>query len=289
MKRITKTDSSKKDKVSSGKKSAVETKAGKEPDSEFKANFRAVIDNAGIGIAVVSPKGKILIVNSALSKILGYSKKEFLELTLTQITHPHDLESVRKLFRDVVGGKRNRYQTEKRYITKDGSVKFAKLTISIIDDKKIDSKNIIVLVEDITDQKQVLDTLQKEQNLFTKLLELMPDYIYFKDLNSRFLKVNRACALKHGFASPELMIGKTDKDSFGLEHSSETYLDEQQIIQTGIPLIGKEEKEDWPDGKTTWALTTKMPLYDNKKNIIGTFGITRDITQNKLIQQSLKE
>lgn len=256
-------------------------------DSE--ANFKAVFENAGIGITILTPDGIFLLVNSTLSKFLGYSKKEFLNLSIKQITHPHDFETTQKLFQEVVKGKRKRYQIEKRYITKDGSIKYGKLTVSLIADKKFKSKNIIALVEDITEQLQIAETLASEQNLFITLLEHIPDSIYFKDLNSRFIKANKACALKHGFAKPELLIGKSDADSFGTEHAVKAYMDEQKIIQTGIPIIAKEEREDWPDGRTTWASTSKMPLYDSKGNIIGTFGITRDITENKLHQEEIKE
>ncbi len=258
-------------------------------ESAFEANFKAVFENAGIGITILTPDGIFLLVNSTLSKFLGYSKKEFLNLSIKQITHPHDFETTQKLFQEVVKGKRKRYQIEKRYITKDGSIKYGKLTVSLIADKKVKSKNIIALVEDITEQLQIAETLASEQNLFITLLEHVPDSIYFKDLNSRFIKANKACALKHGFAKPELLIGKSDADSFGTEHAAHAYMDEQKIIQTGIPIIGKEEREDWTDGRTTWASTSKMPLYDSKGNIIGTFGITRDITENKLHQEEIKE
>ena len=75
----------------------------------------------------------------------------------------------------------------------------------------------------------------------------------------------------------------------GSEHAAQAYMDEQNIIKTGMPIIGQEEREDWPDGRTTWGSTSKMPLYDNKGNIIGTFGITRDITEKKLVQERIQE
>ncbi len=284
------------------KKSGMESKRKKAPvksarkeilppkeNPNFEANFKAVIENAGIGIAVISKDGKISIANSALSKMLGYSPKESLRLSLRKLSHPGDFAAVVQIFRDVMRGKKSKFQTEERFLTKSGEVRNAKLTVSAVDDKKTKSKNIIVIVEDITDQKKISETFEKEQNLFTKLLELLPESIYFKDLESRFIKTNNALALKHGFRSPDLIIGKSDKDTFGTEHASETKIDEQNIIRTGEPIIGKEEKEDWPDGRTTWGLTTKLPLYDKNNKIIGTFGITRDITHTKQMQESLHE
>ncbi len=83
--------------------------------------------------------------------------------------------------------------------------------------------------------------------LFKALMDNIPDAIYLKDLKSRFLIVNKSCAEKHGFNSPEEAIGKTDFDSFSEEHARQAFEDEQNIIKTGKPIINLEEKEtlDW--------------------------------------------
>src|SRR5208283_4088490 len=76
-------------------------------------------------------------------------------------------------------------------------------------------------------------------------------------------------------------VGKTDFDFFTPEHAQEAYDDEQAIMGTADPVVGKEEKETWPGGRETWASTTKMPLRDPNGNIVGTFGASRDITEIK--------
>lgn len=253
------------------------------------AYFKTIFENAGIGIAFVDSSRKLLKVNSTFQKLLGYTEKELLKLTGQQFIHPHDYKVDAKLFKEVVSGKRNSYQIEKRYITKDGSIKHCKLTISRVRGSRGKNQHFISLVEDLSEQKLIIGKLASEQNLFITLLENIPDNIYFKDLSSRFIKANKATATKLGFPNPELLIGKSDFDIFGPEHSSKALTDEQQIITTGIPIIAKEEREDWRDGRTTWASTTKMPLYDSDGKIIGTFGITRDITENKKHQETISE
>ncbi len=121
---------------------------------------------------------------------------------------------------------------------------------------------------------------QTDQNFLLALLELSSDQIYFKDLQSRFIKVSKAVAIKHGLSEYDL-IGKTDFDLFGPIHAQQAFDDEQNIINTRKPIIGKEELEDSPNGKVSWVSTTKMPLLDPNGNIIGTFGISRDITRRK--------
>lgn len=122
--------------------------------------------------------------------------------------------------------------------------------------------------------------LQDTGFLLKNLMEHMTDNIYFKDRESRFLMVNKAFCEWTGF-SAEAVIGKTDFDLFASAHAQQAYDDEQRIIATGIPLIGIEEKETWADGHITWVSTTKMPLKNADGEMIGTFGVSRDITEHK--------
>jgi PAS domain S-box-containing protein len=149
------------------------------------------------------------------------------------------------------------------------------------------SRMICVFFEDITERKQMEEKLAWEQYLIHTLLDNIPDYIYFKDLESRFIRINKALANVFGIEDPIMALGKSDFDFFKTEHSQEAFNDEQKIIQTGVPIIGKEEMEVWFDRPSTWVSTTKMPLRNTKGETIGTFGISRDITEMKKIRDDL--
>src|SRR5262249_55570760 len=82
---------------------------------------------------------------------------------------------------------------------------------------------------------------------------------------------------------------KSDFDFFNPEHARDAFDDEQAVIQTGRPVVAREEKEVWPDGRTAWASTTKMPFPDRDGTIIGTFGISRDITHRKRAEEELRQ
>jgi two-component system, sensor histidine kinase and response regulator len=134
--------------------------------------------------------------------------------------------------------------------------------------------------------QQAEQELAEERHLFRTLMENIPDKIYFKDLQSRFIRINAAQHFHLG--DPALAIGKSDFDFFTEEHAREAFADEQEVIRTGLPLIGKEEKETWPDGHETWVSTTKMPLRDAAGRIVGTFGISRDITERKRAEDQVR-
>lgn len=125
-------------------------------------------------------------------------------------------------------------------------------------------------------------------DLVRAFLEHIPASVYFKDRESRFVRVSRCQADKFGLTDPDLAIGKTDFDIFSEEHAQQAFEDEQEIIRTGIPILNKEEKETWQDGSETWVLTTKLPWTDASGRILGTMGISQDITQRKRAEQELQ-
>lgn len=119
------------------------------------------------------------------------------------------------------------------------------------------------------------------------LMDTIPDRIYFKDLQSRFVRNNTAQARNLGTASPAECVGRTDFDFFTREHAERAYADEQEIIRTGQPIINKTERTTLHDGTVCWVSTTKLPWRDAEGRIIGTFGLTRDITAAKLAGEKL--
>src|ERR1022692_1381548 len=140
---------------------------------------------------------------------------------------------------------------------------------------------------DITSQMKTEAALHEEKHLFDLLMECLPEHIYFKDRECRFTRVNQSMARLFGLSAPDELIGKSDFDFFTPEHTQPAYEDEQLLMEERVPLLSKEEKETWPDGRETWVLTTKFPLRDQSGRIAGTHGISRDITDRKRAEQEL--
>jgi PAS domain S-box-containing protein len=119
--------------------------------------------------------------------------------------------------------------------------------------------------------------LQDDIFLLKMVMDDFPETIYFKDRQSRFTRINQYAAAHYGIVNPRLAVGRTDFDFFTDEHACQALREEQEIIRTGRPLVSVEERETLPDGKLRWVSTTKLPLHDRAGDIVGTFGLSRDI------------
>ena len=127
-----------------------------------------------------------------------------------------------------------------------------------------------------------------DQALAVAFLEYVPDNIYFKDRESRFIACSRSQLRVFNLSRMEDIIGKTDFDFFDEAHARPALEDEQKVIRTGEPMLGKLEKETWPDGRVTWVITDKLPLRNAQGEIVGTFGISRDVTEARRTEEALE-
>jgi PAS domain S-box-containing protein len=127
-----------------------------------------------------------------------------------------------------------------------------------------------------------------DRTLVTAFLDNVPDLVYFKDRESRFIAVSRSKATRHQL-TPAEMIGRSDADFFGAGHAEWARVDEENIMNTGTPVIGKLERLTWPDGRENWAVTSKMPLRDEQGEVIGTFGLSKDVTASKQMEADLEK
>jgi PAS domain S-box-containing protein len=134
---------------------------------------------------------------------------------------------------------------------------------------------------------RMFDELRREKALLSILMDTVPDHIYFKDAASRFLLINRSLAAALGLESPHDAAGRTDFDYFAEEHARAAREAEERIMTSGAPLLDEEEKETWADGRVTWVETTKMPLRDSAGAIVGTFGLSKDITERRRSEEKI--
>ena len=178
-------------------------------------------------------------------------------------------------------------ETTEKHQTPDGSTLFVEVRKSPVWNAQGEPIGLQIMFWDATDRQLAEAQLEHERNLLHSLLEHNPDCIYFKDTESRFIRASRGMAEKFRLESTSELIGKSDADFFSEEHAQTARDDELEIMRGGKPILGKEERETWREGMDTWCSTTKMALRDPDGNVIGTVGISRDITEKKHAQAAL--
>lgn len=261
-------------------------KAAQEALVKERALLRTLIDNLPDLIYIKDTHGRYLLDNLAHQRFLGASSGEevagktvldFLPPNIAPKHHEDDLLVMRS--------GRETINDEEEILDRLGRLQWLSTTRVPLRDAQGRVTSMVCLSRDLTPHKLAEVELQKERNLLHALLDNSPDHIYFKDLQSRFIRINQRMARHFGLASPEEAEGRTDRDFFSAEHANEALRDEQEVIRTGQPIIGKEERETWPDGRESWVSTTKLPMREpsprGEGRIVGTIGISRDITRRK--------
>ena len=200
--------------------------------------------------------------------------------------HAEDRQQVAREFAQALE-RRAEYDGEFRVVwPPDGSVHTLRARSKVVCDNQGKPVRVAGVSWDVSERSKMENALARERFLLKTLMDNLPDHIYFKDRESRFIAVNRAMAAWFGLEDPADVLGKTDADLFAPEHAQAALRDEQEILRTGQPLVNMEEKETWPDGHETWVSTSKLPLRDPNGHVIGTFGLSRDITEKKRAEET---
>jgi len=145
------------------------------------------------------------------------------------------------------------------------------------------------LAAEIAERERREEELGVERRLLRTVIDNVPDYIYVKDRQSRFIVNNLAVAQNLGF-QPEQVIGRTDFDFFPKDLAQQFFEDEQRVMDTGQSLISREEPNYYPlTDSWGWHLTTTVPLRDLQGEVIGIVGVSRDITSHKKMEEAMRE
>ncbi|MEJ5309522.1 MAG: PAS domain S-box protein [Anaerolineae bacterium] len=247
--------------------------------------FRQVIASSGQGITIATLDGTLTYANPAFCALVGVSDPQALVGQSSFSYYPKALHNrLRKEIMPILM-ERGHWQGELAVLSRTGVETPTLENLAVVADEQGQPRYLTRQVSDITARKEMEEALAMERHLLHALLDNVPDHVYFKDRESRFLRISTANARWLNVADPSMVLGKTDFDYFAPEHANKALADEKRILETGEPLLNVEEKEVWPDGRVTWVSTSKMPLRDTAGNIIGTFGVSTDITARKLAEE----
>ncbi|MES2982571.1 MAG: SpoIIE family protein phosphatase [Verrucomicrobiota bacterium] len=160
---------------------------------------------------------------------------------------------------------------------------------TVVRNRKGEAQRIAGSMIDISLRKNAEAQIEEERHLLRTLIDHVPLQIYFKDLESKFVMVNRGMIEYHGFDTSVSLLGKHDRDLFSNTHWEKAEADEQRIIKTGIPMTGQLECETWQEGTETFVVTSKFPWRDKSGTIKGTFGVSSDVTSLVMAQRQATE
>ena len=235
-------------------------------------------------LCIANFDGYFVDLNPAWERTLGFTIEELKAKPFIDFVHPDDQESTIAEAEKIMTTGQDVVSFENRYMCKNGEYRWILWSSSLSLEKRL----YYAVGRDITRRKQAEDALEQEQSLLKAFMDNTTDHIYFKDKESRFIRINKAQTNLFRLSDAREAIGRTDAEFFTKEHAQQAYADEQEVIRSGIPMAAKEEKETWPSGEETWVSTTRAPLFDRSGQIIGTFGISRDITERVRAQEELQ-
>jgi len=242
----------------------------------------SALEAAANGIVITRRTGKIVWVNQAFTRLTGYEASEVIDRTPSLLNSGHQSpEFYTGMWDSILAGEV--WQGELINRRKDGSHFHEEMTITPVRDAAGDIQNFIAIKQDISDRKRFEYALTAERDLLQSLMDNLPDFIYFKDAESRFTRINHAHARHLGLSGPDEALGKSDADFYTLREARQKLVDEQRLLTTGEPVLGLIEELDRA-GKKMWVQSTKVPLRDASGKITGLVGISRDVTAHKLAE-----
>jgi PAS domain S-box-containing protein len=240
--------------------------------------------------------GKYIIANDSFAHLLKLSNaSKLIGKSDSDIYPPEIAQKYNDEDKLVLGGELPVFTREQKS-DKNGTTKFTITTKVPLKNKSGKIIGLVGICTDNTEQKSATvellrqnSVLEQERKLLRALMDNMPETIYIKDRNGCFLDVNPEQVAVTKGASREEMIGKSDYDYYPKDIADIFFKDDKHIIETGAPVINKEEIGFDPEGNIRVKLTTKVPFFDENGNVAGLVGIGHDITKLKETEEKLIE
>jgi two-component system cell cycle sensor histidine kinase/response regulator CckA len=246
---------------------------------------RSLVNNLPIAVYrnTPGPKGKFLMANPSFLKMFGLKSEG--ELKGIAVADTYMKAEERKVFSNDLLAKGSVDGVELQLRKKDGTSFWASITARVVNDENGNKAYFDCSIVDITERKRAQEALEEERNLLRTILDNVPDYIYVKDMESRYVVSNSAHVRFLKKTRPEEVVGKTVFELFPEQLAAEYYEDDQEVIRSGEPILNKEEPTLDLKDEMAWNQTTKVPLRDSSGKVIGLVGIARDITERKQAEE----
>jgi len=252
--------------------------------AESERKYRTLVEAAPDVIYSISSDGRIVSLNPAFEKITGWKREDWIEKPFTGLIHPEDVEKALDSFRKTLAGKSE--MVELRVCSKSGDYLVGEfISVPLIDDGKI--VGTLGIARDVTSRKAYEDNLQRITTTLHTLVQAIPDIVYFKDAEGHNLIVNSAFEKLVGLKREEI-IGKRDEELFPPDLAAQCRKSDEEVFSKGVAVRVEEQTVDGKGNKRFFD-TIKVPIRDKNGNIAGLIGVSRDITEHKVIEEKLRE
>ncbi len=242
------------------------------------------------GLTIIQ-NDRYVYVNPAFAFIIGYTVDEILALSPEEgwnLIHDDDKNYLLRLASDRRNGIPIPTPYEYRFVRRDGSIRWVQAFSSAIEFEG--AKALQVLVIDVTEGKETEEKLRTSQEMLGTVMNTIPEYVFWKDLDSVYLGCNDNFALVSGVETTDNIIGKTDFDLAWKEVESELFraLD-KEVIKTDRPQINIISPQLQADGREAWIEINVVPLHDDEEKVIGVLGTYQDITEKRMVEDNLRK
>ena len=248
--------------------------------------YESVMDSIPSGTLALNSELVIASMNPAAEHILGFKMEECIGFPLQRLLEPV-LESggARQLAAGLQTVLRDRFALAHDFVIAD---RIIELKASPLVDSQEAVMGVVLVLEDITERKRAETALAEERNLLRTLIDNLPDFVYAKDAQGRYVLKNLADAWLIDAVSPTDVIGKTDYACYPPEVAASFAAGDQAVLLSGQPLVDQENLITTAAGSKRWLLTTKAPWRDHQNQIVGLVGICHDITERKATEEMLR-
>ena len=247
--------------------------------------YRSLVENLEMGILCVDPSELVTFANPATQKIFGVGKGSLVGRNLKEFLSEEEYFRVRLQTARRQAGERDTYELS---ITRaDGELRRVHVTAVPQCDEQGEFVGTFGTVQDITENALLRQRVEDERRLLLTLIENLPDGVYMKDSEGRFIMANHTVAQMMGALSWKDLIGKTDHDFYPKELADTYRADEQAVIREGCRIVNREEPRGTGEARQS-ILTTKVPLTDTTGHVTRLVGISRDISELRKAQEALE-
>ncbi len=231
--------------------------------------------------------GGATFVSESARREFGYEPAQFLAdpAFWSDRVHPEDRERVLRGLRAVLAAGGEHYASEYRFRHADGSYRWYHDEATVVRAASGELQEIVGSMVDITERKRAEEQLRAERLLLRTLVDHLPLAIYVKDKAGRKTLSNPVDQRNLGVGSEAEALGRTDFDFFPREQAERFAADDRQVLDEGIPVLGREEQLTRPDGSQIWQLTYKVPWRNPEGTIVGLIGFGLDITERKRLEE----